>query len=44
MPFRVGVHFDGSEAAGEAAELEGAVGALTRGDKGFELDYAQVDC
>lgn len=44
MPFRMGVHFDGSEAAGMGAELNGVVGATTRGDKGFELDFAQVDC
>jgi hypothetical protein len=43
-PFRLGVHFDGSEAAGNSAELNGVVGATTRGDKGFKLTYEQNDC
>jgi hypothetical protein len=43
-PFRMGVHFDGSEAAGTAAELTGVLGATTRGDKGFRLIYDQKDC
>jgi len=43
-PFRLGVHFDGSEAAGNKAELDGVAGDTTRGDKGFKLQYEQNDC
>jgi len=44
QPFRVGVHFDSAEAAGTNAELQGKVGATTRGDKGFKLTYKQNKC
>ena len=48
VPFRVGVHFDGDEAAGSRAELgpddTSVVGDAGRGDVGFSIGYVQNAC
>ena len=50
LPFRVGVHFDGDEDVGTAAELESTPASAPdsqgtpntkRGDAGFEMKYSQ---
>ncbi|XP_023329555.1 uncharacterized protein LOC111702179 isoform X2 [Eurytemora carolleeae] len=48
IPFRVGVFFDDSEAAGTKAELgaddTSAIGDADRGDVGFDIGYTQNLC